>query len=233
MLREMIGFLSNHSSKGRLYKMRKVLIMLMVISLLSSYPMLALAVEPDQAENTDTTVLQDLVNHKGHNQMESVMENVYMLNNNNRTTNIHGSWIQPFTDHFVLEGRSVPVRFWLEKAPSETPSFYIFDASTDITIGNEVAVITEDQLRTGKGGKGIKNRRENQTQGYWYYKCNLKTWNLPFLQEGSTYVLAVMIGDELLAFDEDTPASMSFTVGEDAFKTRWATKLNMGCNNCN
>lgn len=140
---------------------------------------------------------------------------------------IHGFWMPPLKDDFVLGRKAVPVSFWLKEAPAEELSLRIFEATSDnndeITIKDQVAVMTQDKVRTASCGKRGKTWGGNQPGVY--YKFILKARNLP-LKEDRDYVLAVMIGDDMLAFDEETPAMLSFTVAEGEFKTRWAEKLN-------
>ncbi len=131
----------------------------------------------------------------------------------------HGFWMPPVTDNFVLERRAVSIRFWLQEEPEEIPVIYFFktDDPENISMDNYVGEITQDGSQSGNSGRHSKNCAGNLPGAY--YKFKLKARNLDFLDEGETYVLAVMSGGKLLYFSENQPATLSFSIGEGALHT--------------
>lgn len=167
------------------------------------------------------TILDEIKISLGSVQDEQI-QNVW----NGETHNVHGFWLPPVTENFVLGRKSAQVKFWLETKPSEPISIHIYESNVDdsgtIIPGDFVTEITNDNIRTRNCGNHARTWGENQPGGY--YKFILKYKDLPSLEVGSTYILAVMIGEDILTFDEDSVAMLSFEVSEDASAAKNTSK---------
>lgn len=135
---------------------------------------------------------------------------------------IQGFWLPPVSDNFVLGKRSKKINFCLESVPAEALSLGIFETAFDDlnnrVMGQLVYEITQEDLKSPKCNKRSKSKDENLLGSI--YKCALKTRELPVLENGKTYVLGVMIGDKLLAFDEDSLAILHFTLEENVISAQ-------------
>ena len=127
-----------------------------------------------------------------------------------------GLWLPPTDDNFFLTRTSTQIRFWTSNSLL-APKLLIFKDEGDekVMTGESTPMVTisTSDLKSNSGnGKHSRTTVDNGDGGY--YKYNLKGRNLPNLNEGESYILALYNGDQIVEFQPGQLAMLHFTMGE-------------------
>lgn len=140
-----------------------------------------------------------------------------------------GYWLPPVNGDFILERKATQIKFWVDGSIREKVSINIYEAETDDEglqiVGDLVTKIPSSEIVSKNCGKF--SRLDEGTMSGSYYKYKLKAKIMKELLEGKSYVLALMVGDSVLAFDETTLATLMFKVA-DGSKTKGGMKDTLG-----
>jgi hypothetical protein len=130
-----------------------------------------------------------------------------------------GHWLPPITGDFMLERKAMQVKFWVDDTTREKVSIGIFEVETnelgERAFGDLEMKISSNEIVSKNCGK-FSQISEGTISGS-YYKVKLKAKVLSSdLREGRTYIMALMVGDDLLMFSEDQPATVEFIIADGA-----------------
>ncbi len=130
-----------------------------------------------------------------------------------------GHWLPPITGDFLLERKAAQVKFWVDGATSEKVSISIFEAETnefgETVFGDLAMEIPSNEIVSKNCGKFSQISEGTVTGGYYKYKMKALAIGSD-LREGKAYIMALMVGDSLLMFGEDEPATVEFVIADGA-----------------